>query len=301
MTVYGWDASDYDWGRGPVDLEAARKSGISLFTHKVSEGKSGWFRAVHAGEAFKRADAAKIPVVGGYHVLHPADMGSIADQADWYLSCLDDAWGGWRKHPCFIHQIDAEKFSYMTREPNLAEIHGFAGIIVAKTGCAPTQVVVYAPQWLYGERLKGLQYPLWASAYVGGSGPFKRLYPGDRDAKWAAYSDIAPTLLQYSSASIIGTQHTCDANAVRVGSEDELAALFLGDDMPTADEIAKAVKQVPITKDGDSLAEVLRQILAAQDPARLAKAVKAELGGSADEAAIEAALRKVFADAGDAK
>jgi hypothetical protein len=38
MTEYGWDTSDYDWSRGPMDVALARRQGISLLTCKVSEG-----------------------------------------------------------------------------------------------------------------------------------------------------------------------------------------------------------------------------------------------------------------------
>ena len=28
MVIYGWDASNFDWDRGPMDLDAARADGI---------------------------------------------------------------------------------------------------------------------------------------------------------------------------------------------------------------------------------------------------------------------------------
>lgn len=271
MTVYGWDASDYDWDprRGPMDLAAARASGISFFTFKVTEGKYGWFHTVNSAETFKRAAAAKFPVLGGYHVLHPTDMGgTVAEQVDWYFDRLTAVFPGWKTHPCFIHQIDAEKFDYMTRRPNQAEITEFADRAVTRAGCAPTQLLVYAPQWLYGDNLAGLPYMLWQSAY--GSNPitgFKNAYPGDDSPGWQPYSGITPTVLQYGSRTTIGSQHTCDANAIRVGNEAALVDLFIGDAMPTADEIAKAVATYPIGPDAATVAQTLRRTKADLDTA----------------------------------
>ena len=52
-----------------MDLVAARRAGISFFTHKCSEGSTFKDRAVQQG--LERARAARIPVLGAYHVLWP--------------------------------------------------------------------------------------------------------------------------------------------------------------------------------------------------------------------------------------
>jgi hypothetical protein len=249
MTVYGWDASHYDWSRGPMELDKARAAGISLFTHKVTEGKPDWFVDRKAREAFQRASAAHFPVLGGYHVLHPEDMGGTVEaQIDFYLGRLHTVFPGWRDHPCFVHQIDAEVFDYMTHEPSIVEVNRAADHILARTGCARTQIPIYAPQWLYGDRLGNLRYPIWWESDYGNNpvGRFKRVYPGDGSSRWAASATGAPTILQFGSQTTIGTQPTCDADAIRVASEDDLIALFLGEDMPTAEEIAKAVARADI-------------------------------------------------------
>lgn len=31
--VFGWDASHYDWGRGPMELVAVRAGGVTFFTY----------------------------------------------------------------------------------------------------------------------------------------------------------------------------------------------------------------------------------------------------------------------------
>ena len=51
--VWGWDASGHDWGRGPMDLVAAKKAGISFFTHKCSEGHT--FKVVEYKKGLERA------------------------------------------------------------------------------------------------------------------------------------------------------------------------------------------------------------------------------------------------------
>ena len=54
--VWGWDASDYDWDpdkRGPMDLVAAQRDGISFFIHKATEG-SDW-QARHYREGLEGA------------------------------------------------------------------------------------------------------------------------------------------------------------------------------------------------------------------------------------------------------
>lgn len=226
MTEYGWDTSDYDWARGNMNIGAARTAGIALMTGKVTEGTN--FHSVHFDDTMVRGVGAGMPVLGAYHVLYPSNMANIGVQVDWYLRMLNQDYPGWPNHPCFIHQIDAEKFDYMTRAPNLAEIHQFADALAAR-GIDKPKIIVYAPEWLYGNTLAGLRYKLWASDYVSGSGKFKTLYPGDTNFRWASYSGLVPTILQYSSSATIGTQPTCDANAIRVSSEAALVALFHGD------------------------------------------------------------------------
>lgn len=225
MTIFGWDTSDYDESRGPMDVATARKNGIAFLSHKISEGTG--FKATNADRVLAAGAAAKMPVLGGYHVLYGKNAASISDQVNWYLQCLTELFPGWKKHPCFIHQIDAEKFQYMARKPTLGEINTFGALVVERAGCLHSQVVAYAPEWLYGSGLQGLHFKLWASGYVNGSGTPQALYPGDGDFRWDAYSGIVPTLLQFSSSANIGGNHTCDANAVRVKTEEQLAGLFV--------------------------------------------------------------------------
>jgi hypothetical protein len=217
-----------------MDLAKARAEGIALFTHKSSEGNT--YLDPNFANAMDRAGPVNFPVAGAYHVLWPGNPLSQAD--DWFLK-VDTYCSWWRDHPCWIWQIDAELFQNFKpyRQPSVAEINTCGDRIVARAGCKPSQVVVYAPEWLYGDTLGGLKYRcLWASNYAPGSGGFKQLYPGDSSSRWHSYSGITPTILQYTSNATIAGQAPADASAIRVTSEADLQALFLGDpDMPLTD------------------------------------------------------------------
>lgn len=159
-------------------------------------------------------------LAGAYWVLYP---GSPATRADAFIARLDAACPGWRNVP-FILQADCEEWnSNPGTVPSKAEIGAFCGRLIERM--PKLQPIVYAPKWVYGDSLKGLGAPLWASAYVTGSSGFKALYPGDSSSRWAAYSGQVPAILQYTSSATIGGQSTCDANAYR-GTLAELTALL---------------------------------------------------------------------------
>lgn len=227
MTIYGWDMSHYDWDRGLTAAEVRAVAGdISFMTHKIGEGGS---YTDHRFDDFWRAAKGLRPAVllGAYYVLHP---GGAASQADRFLSLLDRLAPSWRSGP-FILQVDAEKFSYMSREPNRSECKQFCDRLVAKTG-GEFRPILYAPKWVYADRMAGVGYPLWASSY--GSNPatgFRAAYPGDGSSRWGGYSGQTPVILQYGSKTRIGSQGTCDANAYR-GTLAELVRLVYpeGDD-----------------------------------------------------------------------
>jgi Glycosyl hydrolases family 25 len=231
VTVYVWDASNYDWTRDTdhvLNFRAARADGISGVTHKATEGHT--YTDAYFDDFARLVNEAGIgfALVGPYHVAWPDD----AAQWDHWFDTVDSRMPWWRDFPGVVAwQIDAEKFSGMPRAPSLAEIRAGADRII-RLGVDPAAIVVYAPQWQYGDTLRGLGYKLWASNY--GTDPavrYRQAYPGDTSPRWGAYSGITPALLQFGSKTIIGEQHTCDASAVRVANEADLQALF-GGDMP---------------------------------------------------------------------
>lgn len=235
MTVYGWDLSNHDWGRRSVNLSEARTAGISFVTHKATEGN--WYRDPYFDDfARQLAKVGRIirsrryPVAGSYHVLnHGID---VAAQTDYWVQTVSDAYG-WRAHPCWLWQIDAEPLDGY-KAPTKAEILACGRRLEQRYGIPADRIVVYGPRWVYGDALTGIPYRLWASNYVNRGRAFRALYPGDHAPQWAAYSGQTPLILQYTSGATIGQQPTCDANAVRVGSETALAALFTPPAKPPA-------------------------------------------------------------------
>lgn len=216
-TIFGWDMSHYD----SPSIGNAVSQGISFITHKAGGDATDaelddWWAGV------RTLDNGIL--LGAYWVLRPDTSGSPADKADSFLARLDTACPGWRERDAFILQVDCEKWNGdQGTVPSKTYIKTFCDRLVAQTG-ADYLPIVYGPNWVYGSGLSGLAYPLWASSYVGGSGNFKTLYPGDTSSHWDSYSGQTPAILQYSSSATIGGQTTSDANAFR-GTIDQLKAL----------------------------------------------------------------------------
>jgi hypothetical protein len=219
VTLFGWDASDFDWPRGPMDLAAAKRDGISVFTHKATEGTSTKHK--HYGEALSRARAAGIPYLGAYLV---ARSGNAAAEVDYFLSYVNSQTPWWSSFPGWFWQIDLEKWPYDSVSASTGE--SVADILAQRTG-KPT--IIYASRGQYGNSLAGTSHPLWNAAY--GSNPakhYREAYPGDSGSGWTSYSGRTPIVWQYGSKTTIGSQPTCDANAIRDAAAWQ--ALF-GEDM----------------------------------------------------------------------
>jgi hypothetical protein len=241
MTIYGWDMSHYD----APSIGDAVSEGFVFITHKVGgdvldDEIDAWWSSV------KKLGADVL--LGAYWVLYP---GSPTSRADAFLARLDVTCPGWRSRP-FILQVDCEKWNNNADTmPSKADIKTFCDRLVAK--CPKLRPVVYAPKWVYGDKLTGLGYPLWESAYVSGAGVASKLYPGDNSSKWAAYSGQIPEILQFTSSATIAGQTTCDANAYR-GTFAQLKALLAPgwtEDMPLARDDAMVVWNTDIVKAPD--------------------------------------------------
>lgn len=211
-TVWGWDASDWDWteNRGPMDLAAARRDGISFFTHKTTEG-SDW-PAVNYQTALERARAAGIPVLGGYHFLWP---GNIEGQIDFWIDYVESHTPWWKDVP-WIWQIDAEG-SVQTPPPSAAEV---AHAVAALHDRLNQQgrlgyVIAYAPRSKYGNNLPA-GFDIWNADYRGSGDPrpFRDQYQGVTDgaAGWAPMSGRKPRILQFAEDGHVGPQIRCDVN-----------------------------------------------------------------------------------------
>lgn len=204
MTIYGLDFSHYDVV--PVGSRVLAE-GFAFMTHKAGGDAddaelNAWWKAMQPYQD-------RI-LLGAYWVLYP---GSPTTRADKFIARLDSQCKGWRDGP-FILQVDCEKWNNdASTVPSKAEIKAFCDRLVAK---APElRPIVYAPEWVYGDKLSGLGYPLWASRYVTGVGPASALYPGDSSSRWDSYSGQVPAILQFTSSANAVGQTTCDANAYR--------------------------------------------------------------------------------------
>jgi GH25 family lysozyme M1 (1,4-beta-N-acetylmuramidase) len=237
VTLFGWDSSDYDWARGAMNLDAARRDGITWFTHKATEGTGT--RHKHLAEALNRARSAGIEFVGAYHVVRTGD---IAGQVAYMLAYLDLAVPWWREFPGFFLQVDLEKWPY--DQVSAATGKAFAAALVK---AQPRKVLTYASRGMYGDQLAGIVTPLWNAAYGGNPAiHYPDAYPGDNGTGWRAYSGQTPVMWQYGSQTRIGTQPTCDANAFR-GSLADLRAL-LGVPQQGGDVMAVIVQWPPSVK-----------------------------------------------------
>jgi GH25 family lysozyme M1 (1,4-beta-N-acetylmuramidase) len=233
VTIFGWDASDFDWSRGPMNLAAARADGISFFTHKATEGVD--VRHIHYGAALTRARDAGIPVLGAYHVVR--SVGALSAQVKSFTGYLDEATPWWRTHPNFFLQVDLEHWPY----DQVAASTGtaFAEQLAAATGHV---VIIYASKGQYSNSLGGSR-PLWNANYphpgrVGGYASLYAAAGGDTGPGWQSYSNRTPVIWQYADSAVIGGEPGCDANAYR-GSLQQLLALTAPGGVVLASSITK--------------------------------------------------------------
>lgn len=214
-TIFGLDFSHYDQvpdGARVVD------EGFEFMTHKAGGDSDdselgAWWKAL-------KPQRGKL-LLGAYWVLRRTD-GTMAANA--FLARLDSQCPGWRDGP-FILQLDCESWQKgAIPAPTKGQIQQCANRLHATM--PKLRPIVYAPEWVYGDSLDGLGYPLWASSYVGTpAGPASKMYPGDTSSRWHVYSGQAPEVLQFTSSATAAGQTTCDANAYR-GTQAELTALL---------------------------------------------------------------------------
>lgn len=232
MTIFGWDASDFDWQRnGVLDLASARVAGVEIFTHKATEGTGT--KHIHYAEAMSKARDAGVPFIGPYVV--PRTPGSpVAAQVDYLLSYVDAQTPWWSSFPGWFFQVDLEHW-YNSAGVCYDAVPAWVGTQMAveirrQTG---KWTVLYAPKWAYGNSLDmaGVD-ALWSSDYgpSNNTGTLQGVYAGrggDGGPGWGAYSGVTPTFWQYGSRLTIGSNQTCDGNAYR-GTVDQLRALITG-------------------------------------------------------------------------
>ena len=158
----------------------------------------------------------------------------IGEQAQCAVDALNAQAPGMIGHPRFRWQMDTEKWSDSNGVVYDAVDPGVGAALLAdlnrRTG--KPMGFHYAPKWAYGDTIPGND-PLWASDYSGSGAPAHwrtewEHTQQDNHPGWTRYSGRTPVILQYSSDSVIGGQHTCDANVFR-GSEAAMLTLIQAD------------------------------------------------------------------------
>lgn len=241
MTIFGWDLSHYD----APDSRAAVSEGFSFFTHKA--GGDANDAEIGTWWSYMKGYRDRV-LLGAYWVLYP---GSPVTRANAFCDRLDSQCPGWGDTP-FMLQVDCEKWGGdASTVPSKSDIKAFCDQLRVR---APKLMpIVYAPEWVYGNTLSGLGYPLWASNYSSASsGTAIGIYSGiggDGSSRWHSYSGQVPAILQYTSSATIAGQTTCDANAFR-GTLQELTAL-----------VAPGWSTPVATLDADDLTNIANKVL----------------------------------------
>lgn len=225
MTIFGWDASDYDSARGPMDMKAAKAAGITFFSHKATEQAPGEvFRHSKYGPVMNRARDAGIEFLSAYIV--PRTGVATATQVKTFLDYLDQQTPWWRTFPGFFLQTDLERWDYDSVEDEVGE-----DVVRALRSATGKTVLLYASHGQYGSSIDSdmLKWNANYAAENAATRDYRDIYNavgGDTGVGWAPYSGPAPLIWQYASDSTIGTQPTCDANAFR-GSLDDFRKLIV--------------------------------------------------------------------------
>jgi hypothetical protein len=295
VTVYGTDLSHHN---GSIDWDALDAlSDVHLVTHKITEG-TGYIDPAAAGRA---AQVKRFAAAGFYHVLWPTNsQGNPQNQAKFFMDQIARLAPWMFTHPCPVAQGDFELFSNFVpyRPPTISECNAFNKWVLyywRQHTDRPLYQPNYAPFWLYGNTLTGLAGDLWASSYVGGSGSYRALYPGDDGRRWTQIPSKPARILQYSSLADFGSAaQNVDGNGVRgVSTPTELQQLLLGGepDMPLSAADVNLIWDEPIenTLVKDGLSEAARtRLLKAQAYANDAQATAAAALAKATQ--VEAAL-----------
>lgn len=226
-TLYGPDVSNNNFrttAEAIAFVSALPGEGFAWVEQKVSEGSS--YKDPFWPAIRDWCTANDFPCVG-YHYVREGDP---AGQAANFV-----ANGG-------------GKFAMLDFEDNSGDIANFWAVVKAFNAADVEIALSYIPRW-YWQQIGSpdlSQVPgLVASSYVNGSGYASVLYPGDDNARWAAYGGATPQILQFTSSAIVAGK-SVDANAFK-GTTTELRALLgypTGDTMPASKKPATEAEQV---------------------------------------------------------
>jgi hypothetical protein len=210
MTILGPDISSYEAG-----LDLSRLADASFVIAKTTEGT--YYHDPSYDSWRQQAKTIRMPFVW-YHFL---TVESAQAQVANLLAHVGD-----RTLP---GMLDVEPEPQTGSRPTLDDVLAFDD---AAHAAGLNLVLVYLPHWYWQEigspdltALGARRLYLVSSAYPGGTGTAKALYPGDAAAGWAPYGGATPLLYQFTDkASDAGT--SMDYNAFR-GLPAQLAA-YLG-------------------------------------------------------------------------
>ncbi|MBF5002213.1 peptidoglycan DD-metalloendopeptidase family protein, partial [Nocardia sp. BSTN01] len=218
--TFGIDISNHQEG---LDLRRVFDEGFEYVIAKVSEGD--YFRDSE-WPGFRDTTLAAGKILVGYHYVR-ADC-DIEAQADLFVAQLGD-----KSIPAMIDH-EANSGGADVARAMVAAIQR-RGVRVGLT---------YLPRWYHEQigspDLTGLP-PLMSSSYGAyRAGYASAIYPGGHDSGWQSYGGLDVAIFQFSEQGLVAGR-SVDVDAFR-GTPDQLRALLTGDeDMPSADEIAKAV------------------------------------------------------------
>lgn len=277
MTIFGIDISSHQAG---IDLGRVRREGFDYVIIKATEG-SGYANPYYSAQ-LAAAKAAGLLTIS-YHFVHAADEAGQLRLLEQTVSpgspvILDAEVDGAGEFPVTV---------------DLAHALRAAGWPV---------VAVYFPHWFWTQigqpPLLGLG-ALWSSAYPGGSGAASTIYAaagGDSAAGWTGYGGLDVALYQFTDKATVAGISAVDASAYR-GTRDQLAALLQGDDMPSADDIARAILDFPLgtDKDGNTVtASKVLQDLGLNSRRGIAEAVlDFDLSGKGDGSTLSLAAQAI--------
>jgi hypothetical protein len=241
MTIFGIDVSSY---QGGIDLGEVAREGFTFVIIKATEG--GGYTNPHYAAQLAAAQKAGLLTVS-YHFVHSADEAGQIRRLEATVP---------RGTPVILDaEVDGAGEYPVTFD--LARQVTAAGWPV---------VGVYFPRWFWEQigspSLVGLG-ALWSSAYPGGSGAASAIYAaagGDAAADWAGYGGLRVAIWQFTDKATVAGLAGVDASAFR-GTREEFAALLQGDDMPSADDVARAVLDFALGTDADGNTVTLSRVI----------------------------------------
>lgn len=229
MTIFGIDISSHQAG---IDLARVRREGFEYVIIKATEG-SGYVNPFYAAQLAAAKSAGLLTI--SYHFVHAADEAG-------QLRLLEQT-----VPPGSPVILDAEV-------DGAGEFPVTVDLARSLRAAGWPVIASYFPHWFWTQigspDLSGLG-ALWSSAYPGGSGAASAIYAaagGDSAAGWTPYGGLNVAFYQFTDKATVAGIAGVDASAYR-GTRDQLAALLQGDDMPSADDIARAILDFPLGTD----------------------------------------------------